>query len=150
MFAPNLRNAPNFNPKEIQHLFEVLKYPYTIRSDAITAVGAPSTIGILVKAIFWLYLIARVYYGRPEAILEDSAEDEGESIMESKQKTEEITKVQDDQEYCLFKRILETAERSQHSFETPHQVNYKLPNGIEFPTNPLLNLILFEYQEFLH
>ena len=70
--------------------------------------------------------------------------------MESKQKTEEITKVQDDQEYRLFKRILETAERSQHSFETPHQVNYKLPNGIEFPTNPLLNLILFEYQEFMH
>ena len=70
--------------------------------------------------------------------------------MNSKQKTEEKFKQEEDQELRLFRRILETAERSQHSFETPHQVNYKLPNGIEFPSNPLLNLILFEYQEFIH
>jgi len=75
LFAPNLRAPPTFNAKEIQHLFSTLAYPFVIRSDAITAVGAPSTVAFLMRAIYWLYLIARVYYGRPEAIIEESNED---------------------------------------------------------------------------
>jgi hypothetical protein len=40
-------------------MFKFLKYPYEIRKDAIIAVGAPSNIGFLVKAIYWLYLLAK-------------------------------------------------------------------------------------------
>lgn len=65
---------PEFNAKEIQHLFLTLGYPHTIRSDAITAVGAPSSIAFLMKAIYWLYLVVRTFYGRPEAIQEESEE----------------------------------------------------------------------------
>ena len=53
-------NPPQFKPAEINNLFSFLKYPYTIRNDAITAVGAPSSIAFLVKAIYWLFLIAKV------------------------------------------------------------------------------------------
>lgn len=60
--VPNLDKMPNFNPKEIQHLFATLEYPYAIRADAITAVGAPSSIGFLMRAIYWLYLVTRTYY----------------------------------------------------------------------------------------
>ena len=35
---------PKFKVEEVQSLFEFLKYPYQIRNDAITAVGAPSSI----------------------------------------------------------------------------------------------------------
>ncbi len=35
---------PKFKVDEIHSLFEFLKYPYQIRNDAITAVGAPSSI----------------------------------------------------------------------------------------------------------
>ena len=40
----------------------MLDYPYTIRSDAITAVGAPSTVGFLMRALYWLYLAVRMLY----------------------------------------------------------------------------------------
>ena len=40
-------------------MFKFLKYPYEIRKDAIIAVGAPSSVGFLVKAIYWLYLLAK-------------------------------------------------------------------------------------------
>jgi hypothetical protein len=55
----------------------LLEYPYTIRSDAITAVGAPSTVGYLMRALYWLYLGARMFYFNPSwyQILEDSADD---------------------------------------------------------------------------
>lgn len=49
---------PAFKPDDINRFFAFLKYPYTIRADAITAVGAPSSIGFLVKAVYWLYLTA--------------------------------------------------------------------------------------------
>jgi len=48
-----------FNPTDIKNLFMFLNYPFIIRNDAITAVGAPSTIGFLVKAIYWMFLIAK-------------------------------------------------------------------------------------------
>lgn len=59
---------PPFKPQEINNLFTFLKFPSVIRNDAITAVGAPSSIGFLVKAIYWLYLIAKLVtdYGKPE------------------------------------------------------------------------------------
>ena len=62
--VPNLKSAPAFNPKEVQNLFAVLHYPYTIRADSITAVGAPSSVAFLVKAIYWLYLAVRTYHKR--------------------------------------------------------------------------------------
>ena len=43
----------------------MLDYPYTIRSDAITAVGAPSTVGFLMRALYWLYLAVRMLYFNP-------------------------------------------------------------------------------------
>ena len=54
----------------------MLEYPYTIRSDAITAVGAPSTVGFLMRALYWLYLGVRMFYFNPSwyQIVEDSAD----------------------------------------------------------------------------
>jgi len=43
-FAPNYQSPPRFEATEIQSLFHSLCYPGMIRTDAITAVGAPSTI----------------------------------------------------------------------------------------------------------
>ena len=51
---------PEFKPAEVNNLFKFLKYPYTIRNDAITVVGAPSSIGFLVKAIYWLFVLAKM------------------------------------------------------------------------------------------
>ena len=48
--------------QEIKNVFSFLGYPYTIRNDAITAVGAPSTLPILIKAIYWLYILALVHH----------------------------------------------------------------------------------------
>ena len=53
---------PKFEPGEIQGLFAALQYPGTIRSDAITAVGAPSSIQFLMRAIYWLYSVIKVYF----------------------------------------------------------------------------------------
>lgn len=53
---------PVFKPDEINNLFNFLRYPYTIRTDAIKAVGAPSTVGFLIKAIYWLYILAATHY----------------------------------------------------------------------------------------
>ena len=80
LMAPNFyeNEAPPFKALEIQHLFATLEYPGTIRADAITAVGAPSSIGFLMRAIYWLYLVARTYHGHPEAVLEVSDEDREE------------------------------------------------------------------------
>lgn len=62
LFDPRLHKhgPPPFKPDKINLFFQQLRYPYDIRADAITAVGAPSTIGFLVRAIYWLYLTARV------------------------------------------------------------------------------------------
>ena len=77
LMVPNLAVMPSFTPKEVQHLFAFLQYPYQIRADAITAVGAPSSINFLMRAIYWLYLVARTYYreSQPGAILELSEEE---------------------------------------------------------------------------
>ena len=79
--APNLYESeiPQFKAPEIQHLFATLQYPFNIRADAITAVGAPSSIGFLMRAIYWLYLVVRTYYGRPEAVVELSEEDQDDA-----------------------------------------------------------------------
>lgn len=62
LFDPRLHKhgPPAFKPDKVNQFFQQLRYPYDIRADAITAVGAPSTIGFLVRAIYWLYLTARV------------------------------------------------------------------------------------------
>lgn len=65
LVVPNLHVVPGFNPREVQNLFATLSYPYTIRADAIQAVGAPSSIYFLMRAIFWLYLAVRTLYKKP-------------------------------------------------------------------------------------
>ena len=62
LVVPNLSEIPAFNAKDMQNLFAALGYPYVIRADAITAVGAPSSIAFLMKAIFWLYLVTKNYF----------------------------------------------------------------------------------------
>ena len=39
-----IKGMIKFNTTEMHDLFGFLNYPYVIRNDAITAVGAPSTI----------------------------------------------------------------------------------------------------------
>lgn len=54
--APNLQRAFKFDIPDMHALFGSLAFPYhPIRNDAITAVGAPSSIGFLMRAIYWLY-----------------------------------------------------------------------------------------------
>lgn len=53
---------PNFKPDDINNLFKFLKYPSTIRNDAITAVGAPSSVAFLIKALYWLYILAQAHH----------------------------------------------------------------------------------------
>jgi len=76
--APNFLHEPNWNPSDITHLLSTLGCPYQIRSDAITAVGAPSSIGYLVRALYWLYQVAKNFYvtieNVPSVIQEDSEE----------------------------------------------------------------------------
>lgn len=62
MSAPNFTHEPNWNPTEITYLLLTLGCPYQIRSDAITAVGAPSSIGYLVRALYWLYQVGKNYF----------------------------------------------------------------------------------------
>ena len=54
-----------FKPDDIKNMLTLLGYPFTLRNDAITAVGAPSTIGFLVKAIYWLFIIAQSQHCDP-------------------------------------------------------------------------------------
>jgi len=63
--APNLQNEIRLDQKEVQSLFSLIEYPYQIRSDAITAVGAPSTVGFLMRALYWLYLAVKLFYMNP-------------------------------------------------------------------------------------
>lgn len=61
-----------------------MEYPSTIRNDAITAVGAPSTIGFLVKAIYWLYVLASLHtHDHVNSVIEEEVE-EGEDQRNSR------------------------------------------------------------------
>lgn len=60
--APNYQSPPRFEVPEIQGLFHALCYPGQIRNDAITAVGAPSTINYLMRAIYWLFQVTKIYF----------------------------------------------------------------------------------------
>ena len=70
--APNLRELPAWNIPSVTHLFNTLSCPYQIRPDAITAVGAPSSISYLVKAIYWLYQAVSVLCNPISTISEES------------------------------------------------------------------------------
>ena len=67
------------------------------------------------RAIYWLYLVARTYYGHPEAVVEVSEEDQ-EEVEEQKSdegQEEEPTSEQDqviDEQTILFKRIFDLVE----------------------------------------
>lgn len=71
-------------------MFATLNYPYTIRADAITAVGAPSSVAFLMKAIFWLYLAVRTFY-RPRVKIETMVEGQDSPVFQG-QKTVMIDK----------------------------------------------------------
>ena len=60
IFTPSMHQTGQvkFNTSEVKTLFAFLKYPHAIRNDAITAVGAPSSLGFLIKALYWLYILA--------------------------------------------------------------------------------------------
>ena len=61
--APNLQRPFKIDLTDMHTLFGSLSYPYNpIRNDAITAVGAPSSIGFLMRAIYWLYQVVKVYF----------------------------------------------------------------------------------------
>lgn len=70
--APNFRNLPVWTVPNITNLFSILGCPYQIRADAITAVGAPSSVGYIVKAIYWLYQVVSVLCNEMKAISEES------------------------------------------------------------------------------
>ena len=82
LFAPNYSAPPKFTTDEIQSLFIGLCYPCgQIRSDSITAVGAPSTVSYLMRAIYWLYQVSRVYFmekkqRRSSAVIKEEEEDD--------------------------------------------------------------------------
>ena len=89
LLIPNLQRGPAFNPKEVQNFFSVIHYPFTIRADAITAVGAPSSVSFLMKAIFWLYLVAKSFYRmrNPMRALQISEEVEDDLISNDDMKS---------------------------------------------------------------
>lgn len=64
--APNLHEEIKVEQKEIQGFFALLDYPFTIRSDAITAVGAPSSVGFLMRALYWVYLSVKMLRFKPD------------------------------------------------------------------------------------
>jgi hypothetical protein len=71
---------PKFDPHEIQGLFGALHYPGTIRSDAITAVGAPSSIQFLMRAIYWLYSVVKVYFFEQRPIIDTQIPEVNEDL----------------------------------------------------------------------
>lgn len=76
--APNYTKAPTWNQQEIFGLFGALAYPFTIRADAITAVGAPSSIQYLMRAIYWLFQVTKVYFMQKQTIRESLSMGGGE------------------------------------------------------------------------
>ena len=70
--APNYRNPPLWQTPEILYLFQTLNCPYTIRPDAITAVGAPNSISYLAKAIYWLFTVVKTYFNSDDVIPEEA------------------------------------------------------------------------------
>lgn len=94
---------PKFKVDEIHSLFEFLKYPYQIRNDAITAVGAPSSIQYLIKALYWLYTLADTQLLAPKT--ETSKIDD--ILEESKEEESMIIDQVPSQENDIFKQLLD-------------------------------------------
>jgi hypothetical protein len=115
-------------------LFSFLQYPSTIRADAITAVGAPSTIAFLMRAIYWLYTLANVYMLQIDSDIINEAESREEE--ESKYRPSEGKSMEsrpcafDEKEQLLFQRILDNANKSELMFEDPAQCSFSLPNDV--------------------
>ena len=63
MFADG---PPLFKYEEINCFFKSLKYSENLRKDSITAVGAPSSLHFLLKAIYWLFCQAIVVHKAEE------------------------------------------------------------------------------------
>ncbi|CDW88927.1 UNKNOWN [Stylonychia lemnae] len=166
-FAPNYNVQPKFEENEILQIFNMLKYPGTIRSDAIKAVGAQTTIAFLIRALYWLYLVTKIYFIRKEPQIEDQEDDfiqeadnEDMSNYDSKRKSrkslnEEDAEMGDEDElwYEPYEQIfldilVETSAYS--SYQTPHQTTYDLNNQVKLKLRPVIKLMMHEYQEYLY
>ena len=96
-------------------MFSQIGYPYQIRSDAITAVGAPSTIAFLIRALYWLYLVVRAFFKKqmPGAIAEVSEEEAkddealSETVSEVDGPGESDLDSRDDKLYCRLLEIID-------------------------------------------
>ena len=99
------------------------------------------------RALYWLYLGVRMFYFNPSwyQIVEDSAD----AFSEKEENVIPIENVEPEQ--SLFQQILNTAKLIHRTFEDPWQFQFQLENQFQIPTNnPLRELLLFEYQTFLH
>ena len=79
-----------------------MKYPWTIRNDAITAVGAPSSIEFILRALYWLYLLATLHTKQVEAIIQSERKEE-ESALFGEQEDQEMKAEDTD----LYKQLLD-------------------------------------------
>eukprot|EP00347_Sterkiella_histriomuscorum_P009840 403339673 len=197
VFAPNYTTSPKFEEIEIQSLFKLLNYPGSIRSDAIKAVGAQTSIAFLMRALYWLYLVTKIYYIEKQPVVindsdsfirEDDDEDrqsvaDQKSSKKSHQRSasqddqlKELTKgyresnilgkdqimknyveelVDEDEENFydprekVFLELLREAQMYQ-SYQIPHQSAFQLSNQIKLKIRPVIQLLMHEYQEYLH
>ena len=91
----------------------MLNYPYQIRADSITAVGAPSSVAFLIKAIYWLYLVVRTYHRSPFNSLPDltiCVEELEDTMLLDKSKRSKMPEIEEDEDPLnrnIWKDILE-------------------------------------------
>jgi len=129
-----MHGPPRFAPDEIQSLFSALCYPGgQIRSDSITAVGAPSTVQYLMRAIYWLYQIARVYFVRKQtsdpSLIKEVEDEEygveevkgGEEMLDEREleEKEEERYLEQHPEEKIFKDLLNQVRNYQQYSDPP-------------------------------
>ena len=159
MVIPNLFQAPGFNTREVQNLFSALNYPYTIRADAIQAVGAPSSIAILMKAIYWLYLAVRTFFKKQSLaapMLPIVSEDiDFDSSIEEEKKEEMVA----ERPQSMWNEVLGTVllkgklsfVRSEESLDAEqHLIEMPSFSSADVADCALVELLCHEYQEYLH
>lgn len=144
--APNFVNEPAWNPIEITYLLQVLDCPYPIRSDAITAVGAATSIGFLVRILYWLHLVGKNFYLRDEevsVIPEDSLEYDASQSEHNPPFANFSGPIREVQIDNLFSQLLLHVASM---FPCPSQLEFTLPYQVELMEFETLNkLICFEF-----
>jgi hypothetical protein len=144
--APNFVNEPAWNPTDITYLLQVLDCPYPIRSDAITAVGAATSIGFLVRILYWLHLVGKNFYLRDEevsVIPEDSLEHDASQSEHNPPFANFSGPIREVQIDNLFSQLLLHVASM---FPCPSQLEFTLPYQVELMELETLNkLICFEF-----